>query len=117
MTLTGAHSGPGSQSKLSSQQGAVLVTASAAPSQPEALVFSEGGMEPNPLCPDLPVFDLQSYLEASDRDTPELQRLCQAMALCLRNTSALVVRDPRVDRLVQDCPLWSRLAGLLPGFA
>ena len=75
-------------------------------------------MEPNPLCPDLPVFDLQSYLEASDRDTPELQRLCQAMALCLRNTSALVVRDPRVDRLVHmDRPLWPRLDGLLPGLA
>ncbi|GAB4817628.1 hypothetical protein N2152v2_004674 [Parachlorella kessleri] len=97
MTLTGAHSGSCSQGKLSLQKEAVSVTASAAPSPPEALVFVEGGMEPNTLCPDLPVFDLQRYLEASDRATPELQRLCEAMAQCLRNTSALVVRDPRVD--------------------
>ncbi len=74
------------------------MTAFAASSpSPGAQLFVDG-MEPNPLCPELPVFHLQPYLAASDRGSPELQRLCQAMAQCLCRTSALVVQDPRVDR-------------------
>ncbi len=53
------------------------------------------GMEPNPLCPALPVFDLAPFLSAPD--SPEAARLCAALAACLRACSALVVRDPRVD--------------------
>lgn len=53
------------------------------------------GMEPNPLCESLPVFDLGVFL--SDPGSPEAARLCTALADCLRLSSALVVRDPRVD--------------------
>lgn len=51
------------------------------------------GMEPNPLCPDLPIFDLGTYLT----DPSACQPLCQALAACLHTASAVVVRDPRVD--------------------
>jgi hypothetical protein len=54
-------------------------------------------MEPNPLCAQLPVFDLAVFLGAQDKGAPEVQRLCSALAACLRHSSALVVRDPRVD--------------------
>lgn len=54
-------------------------------------------MEPNPLCTQLPVFDLSAFLSARDRGAPEAQRLCAALAACLQQCSALVVRDPRVD--------------------
>ncbi|KAL4430971.1 hypothetical protein ABPG75_006227 [Micractinium tetrahymenae] len=53
------------------------------------------GMEPNPLCKALPVFDLRAFLAAPD--SPGAARLCAALAACLRSCSALVVRDPRVD--------------------
>lgn len=53
------------------------------------------GMEPNPLCSALPVFDLGAFLAAPG--SPEAARLCAALAACLRSCSALVVRDPRVD--------------------
>lgn len=74
------------------------VTASTLPAGSRQLVFDTAGMvEPNPLCAELPVFNLQPFLAAQDRGSPELQRLCQAMAQCMLATSALVIRDPRVD--------------------
>lgn len=57
-------------------------------------------MEPNPLCPALPVFDLAPFLAAPD--APEAARLCAALAACLRAASALVVRDPRVHTADND---------------
>lgn len=49
-------------------------------------------MEPNPLCTQLPVFDLSVFLSAPDKEAPEVQRLCAALAACLQQSSALVVR-------------------------
>ena len=85
--------------KSTLQEGECLaVSASAVPTGSRQLVFDAAGMvEPNPLCPELPVFNLQPYLAAQDRGSPELQRLYQAMAECMLATSALVIRDPRVD--------------------
>lgn len=60
-------------------------------------VLLQPGMKPNPLCTQLPVFDLSVFLNAPDKDAPEVQRLCAALAACLQQSSALVVRDPRVD--------------------
>ncbi|EFN59425.1 hypothetical protein CHLNCDRAFT_19374 [Chlorella variabilis] len=59
-------------------------------------------MEPNPLCAQLPVFDLAVFLGAADKGAPEVQRLCAALAACLQQSSALVVRDPRVDTADND---------------
>lgn len=59
-------------------------------------VLIQPGMEPNPLCATLPVFDLSAFLGAPDKGSPEVQRLCAALAACLQQSSALVVRDPRV---------------------
>ncbi|KDD73684.1 hypothetical protein H632_c1930p1 [Helicosporidium sp. ATCC 50920] len=53
-------------------------------------------MEVNPLCPQLPIFDLGAYLSASERSSPDMVALCEALARCLHETSALVIRDPRV---------------------
>lgn len=64
---------------------------------PAAAPFVQPGMEPNPLCAQLPVFDLSAFLNASNNAAPEVHRLCAALAACLRQSSALVVRDPRVD--------------------
>lgn len=50
------------------------------------------GMKPNPLCTQLPVFDLSVFLNAPDKDAPDVQRLCAALAACLQQSSALVVR-------------------------
>jgi hypothetical protein len=63
----------------------------------ERPVLLQRGMQPNPLCEQLPVFDLAAFLGAPDRGAPEVQRLCSALAACLQHSSALVVRDPRVD--------------------
>ena len=60
-------------------------------------VLVQPGMEPNPLCAQLPVFDLSLFLSAADRGASDVQRLCAALASCLQRSSALVVRDPRVD--------------------
>lgn len=56
-------------------------------------------MQPNPLCEQLPVFDLSLYLNASADQAAQadVQRVCAALASCLQRCSALVVRDPRVD--------------------
>ena len=52
------------------------------------------GMDPNPLCTQLPVFDLSTFLNAPDKDAPEVQRLCAALAACLQASSAVVVSPP-----------------------
>ena len=53
---------------------------------------------------DLPVFDISEFLDkipgdnslSSTREWPQsLVKLCERMAECLRETSALVIRDPR----------------------
>ena len=61
-------------------------------------------MEDNPLQPQLPVFDLSSYLGVEgNADTEKVPQalsvleLCRCMTECLRETGVLVVRDPRVD--------------------
>lgn len=56
------------------------------------------GVYPNPLCPDLPVFDLETFLE----NPQGCHSLCEAVASCLRSASALVVRDPRIDQAASD---------------
>uniref|UniRef100_A0A1D1ZZ37 Isopenicillin N synthase-like Fe(2+) 2OG dioxygenase domain-containing protein n=1 Tax=Auxenochlorella protothecoides TaxID=3075 RepID=A0A1D1ZZ37_AUXPR len=64
-------------------------------SPPSSLPHPHGirGVEANPLCPDLPIFDLGVYLAGP----PACQPLCEALAACLHTASAVVVRDPRVD--------------------
>lgn len=59
-------------------------------------------MEPNPYCAALPVFKLNSYLDDNARDTQGVQRLCEAVATCLKDAGALVIRDPRVDSSEND---------------
>jgi hypothetical protein len=55
------------------------------------------GVEANPYCPALPVFNLDMYLNSNNGITDEdVANLCAALASCLRNSGALVVRDPRV---------------------
>ncbi|KAK2077909.1 hypothetical protein QBZ16_003777 [Prototheca wickerhamii] len=56
------------------------------------------GMEANPLCPQLPVFDLDVFL----RQPEGSQQLCEALSRCLLEASALVVRDPRIDQAASD---------------
>ena len=56
------------------------------------------GMEANPLCPQLPVFDLDVFL----REPEGSQQLCEALSRCLLEASALVVRDPRIDQAASD---------------
>jgi isopenicillin N synthase-like dioxygenase len=56
------------------------------------------GVEPNPHCPALPVFNLDSYLNSSSTTSDEdVQNLCAALAFCLRESGAIVIRDPRCD--------------------
>ena len=56
------------------------------------------GIEPNPLCPALPVFNLETFLNSQGSSTnPNFDNLCAALSSCLRESGALVVRDPRVD--------------------
>ena len=85
-------------------------------------------MEPNPLCAQLPVFDLAVFLGAADKGAPEVQRLCAALAACLQQSSALVVRDPRVDTADNDAflslleryfsqPLEAKMADVRPELA
>lgn len=68
------------------------------------------GCTPNPHCPELPVFDLAHYLRAAptERESPELRRLCSAMADCLRTTSALVIRRAAAACAVCVCLLRPR---------
>lgn len=56
------------------------------------------GIEANPLCPQLPVFDLDVFL----REPEASQQLCEALSRCLLEASALVVRDPRIDQAASD---------------
>lgn len=44
----------------------------------------------------LPVVDLSAFL-AGDASDPAAQDACRAVAECLRDTGALIVRDPRVN--------------------
>jgi hypothetical protein len=44
----------------------------------------------------LPVVDLSAFL-AGDAADPAAQDACRAVAECLRDTGALIVRDPRVN--------------------
>jgi isopenicillin N synthase-like dioxygenase len=44
----------------------------------------------------LPVVDLTAFL-AGDASDPAVQDACRAVAECLRDTGALIVRDPRVN--------------------
>jgi hypothetical protein len=44
----------------------------------------------------LPVIDISAFL-ASDACDPAVQDACRAVADCLRDTGALIVRDPRVN--------------------
>lgn len=55
------------------------------------------GVEPNPHCSDLPVFDLAKYLDSQTKESEDIQILCKYIANCLKSTGALVIRDPRVD--------------------
>lgn len=55
--------------------------------------------EPNSLSPELPVFDLGPYLS---NDEENISCLCHLIAMQLKNTGALVVRDPRVDSTKND---------------
>lgn len=55
--------------------------------------------EQNCLSPALPVFDLEPYLSNTDSD---ILSLCKSIASHLKNTGALVVRDPRVDASKND---------------
>lgn len=79
----------------SSQGPAFNLTAQAAPGG--SAWTATPGLSPNPHCAELPVVDLSLFLGAADPALPEVQRLCEAVAVCLRDSSALVVRDPRVD--------------------
>jgi len=54
---------------------------------------------PNILSPELPVFDLEPYLSNTDTD---LLSLCHSVSAHLKNTGALVVKDPRVDASKND---------------
>lgn len=47
---------------------------------------------------DLPVIDLALFLNAGSASEPAVQDACRAVADCLRETGALVVRDPRVSQ-------------------
>ena len=49
---------------------------------------------------ELPLFDLAPFLEAPE--SRQARELCAALAACLHETSALVVRDPRVDSRLND---------------
>ena len=44
----------------------------------------------------LPIVDLAAFL-AGDASDPAVQDSCRAVAECLRDTGALIVRDPRVN--------------------
>ena len=56
------------------------------------------GVEANPHCPALPVFNLESYLNSdSDNTDEDVAQLCLALAASLCQSGALVVRDFRVD--------------------
>ena len=44
----------------------------------------------------LPVIDMAAFL-AGDASDPAVQDSCRAVAACLRDTGALIVRDPRVN--------------------
>ena len=44
----------------------------------------------------LPVVDLAAFL-AGDASDPAMHDACRAVAECLRDTGALIVRDPRVN--------------------
>ena len=44
----------------------------------------------------LPVIDISAFL-AGDASDPAVQDACRAVADCLRDTGALIVRDPRVN--------------------
>lgn len=57
-------------------------------------------MEQNPVCPALPVFNIASFLENKNSET--VTPLCKSVAQCLRETGALVIRDPRVDTAHND---------------
>lgn len=46
---------------------------------------------------DLPVIDLQVFLEAQSVDSVEVRNLCRNVAETLAQTGVLVVRDPRVS--------------------
>ena len=59
-------------------------------------ILSLKGVEANPHCPALPVFDLDVFLNGST-DDQDIVNLCTALASCLRSSGALVVRDPRVN--------------------
>lgn len=57
------------------------------------------GVEANPHCPALPVFNLDIFLNSSDANdsNEDVANLCAALANCLKMSGALVVRDPRVN--------------------
>ena len=80
----------------------VSLTATVAPAAPAPAappLTYVPGMEPNPLCEALPVFRLDALLRPTGAGPlgADAQRLCAAAAECMCSTSALVVRDPRVD--------------------
>jgi isopenicillin N synthase-like dioxygenase len=62
---------------------------------PEAPLLAAGA-EPNPLCPELPIFDLGALFGPAAAADPAAAALAAAIAACLARTSCLVVRDPRV---------------------
>lgn len=55
--------------------------------------------EQSSLSPELPVFDLEPYLSNKDTD---IFLMCHSIAIHLKSTGALVVRDPRVDASKND---------------
>jgi len=46
---------------------------------------------------ELSVIDLEPYLTHSDHTTEEIHRHCKAISDCLRDTGAVIIRDPRVN--------------------
>ena len=58
---------------------------------------NSSNIEANPHCPALPVFNIDAFLNAQDVSEPAIAQLCTALASCLTDAGALVIRDPRVD--------------------